>query len=103
MVVEHRGVGYRSAAHGLSSSSSGRYIGKRHLTLKDSIFLTDEELYSALYSHIHKEYSAKTSSELTAQQKIDTARYLHFNYNATNQQLRRMLKIELAILEELFP
>ena len=32
MVVEHRGVGYRSAAHGLSSSSSGRYIGKRHLT-----------------------------------------------------------------------
>lgn len=71
--------------------------------LKDSIFLTDEELYSALYSHIHKEYSAKTPSELTAQQKIDTARYLHFNYNATNQQLRRMLKIELAILEELFP
>ena len=32
MVLEHRGVGYRSAAHGLSSSSSGRYIGKRHLT-----------------------------------------------------------------------
>ena len=71
--------------------------------LKDSIFLTDEELYSALCSHISKEYSVKSPSELSAQQKIDTARHLHFNYNASNQQLRRMLRIDLAILEELFP
>ena len=37
------------------------------------------------------------------QRKIDTARHLHFNYNATNQQLRRLLRMDLAILEELFP
>ena len=60
--------------------------------LKDSIFLTDEELYSV-----------KTVTDLTARQKIDTARHMHFNYNASNQQLRRMLRMELAILEELFP
>ena len=71
--------------------------------LKDSIFLTDEELYSTLCSHISKEYSVKTPSELSAQQKIDTARHMHFNYNASNQQLRRMLRMDLAILEELFP
>ena len=71
--------------------------------LKDSIFLTDEELYSVICSHISKEYSVKTPSQLSAQQKIDTARHMHFNYNATNQQLRRMLRLELAILEELFP
>ena len=71
--------------------------------LKDSIFLTDEELYSALCLHINKEYSIKTPSELSAQQKIDTARYMHFNYNASNQQLRRMLRMDIAILEELFP
>ena len=71
--------------------------------LKDSIFLTDEELYSVLCSHINKEYSVKTATDLTAQQKIDTARHLHFNYNASNQQLRRMLRMDLAILEELFP
>ena len=34
---------------------------------------------------------------------IDTARHMHFNYNATNQQLRRMLRMDLSILEELFP
>ena len=71
--------------------------------LKDAIFLTDEELYSVLCSFIRKEYSVKTTAELNAQQKIDTARHMHFNYNASNQQLRRMLRMELSILEELFP
>ena len=72
-------------------------------TLKDSIFLTDEELYSVICSHISKEYSVKTPAQLNAQQKIDTARQMHFGYNASNQQLRRMLRLDLSILEELFP
>lgn len=71
--------------------------------LKDAIFLTDEEIYSVICSHISKEYSAKTPSQLSAQQKIDTARHMHFNYNASNQQLRRMLRMDMTILEELFP
>ena len=71
--------------------------------LKDSIFLTDEELYSVICSHISKEYSVKAPSQLSAQQKIDTARHMHFGFNATNQQLRRMLRLDLPILEELFP
>ena len=71
--------------------------------LKDTIFLTDEELYSVICSHISKEYSIKTPTLLSAQQKIDTARHMHFHYNATNQQLRRMLRMELSVLEELFP
>ena len=71
--------------------------------LKDSVFLTDEELYSVICSHINKEYSVKAPSQLSAQQKIDTARHMHFSYNASNQQLRRMLRMELSVLEELFP
>lgn len=71
--------------------------------LKDAIFLTDEEIYSVICSHISKEYSVKTPSQLSAQQKIDTARHMHFNYNASNQQLRRMLRMDMTILEELFP
>ena len=71
--------------------------------LKDSIFLTDEELYSVICSHISKEYSVKSPSQLNAQQKIDTARQMHFGYNASNQQLRRMLRMDLSVLEELFP
>ena len=71
--------------------------------LKDSIFLTDDELYSVICSHINKEYSVKAPSQLSAQQKIDTARQMHFGYNASNQQLRRILRLDLSILEELFP
>ena len=71
--------------------------------LKDTIFLTDEELYAVICSYISKEYSVKTTSQLSTQQKIDTARHMHFNYNASNQQLRRMLRMDIAILEELFP
>ena len=71
--------------------------------LKDSIFLTDEELYSVICSHISKEYSVKAPSQLNAQQKIDTARHMHFSYNASNRQLKRMLRLDLAVLEELFP
>ena len=71
--------------------------------LKDTIFLTDEELYSVICTYINKEYSVKIPSQLSAQQKIDTARRMHFDYNATNQQLRRMLRMGIEILEELFP
>ena len=71
--------------------------------LKDAVFLTDDELFSAMISFINKEYSIRTAAELSAQQKIDTARHMHFNYNASNQQLRRLLRIDIAILEELFP
>ena len=71
--------------------------------LKDSIFLTDEELYSVICSHISKEYSVKAPSQLSAQQKIDTARHMHFSYNASNRQLKRILRLDLAVLEELFP
>ena len=71
--------------------------------LKDSIFLTDDELYSVICSHINKEYSVKAPSQLSTQQKIDTARQMHFSYKASNQQLRRMLRLDLSILEELFP
>ena len=71
--------------------------------LKDTIFLIDDELYSAMLSFINKEYSVRTATELSTQQKVDTARHMHFDYNATNQQLRRMLRMELAILEDLFP
>ena len=86
-----------------SLTRNAEAFGQIAARLKDSIFLTDEELYSALCSYINKEYSARTAAGLTAQQKIDTARHMHFNYNASNQQLRRMLRMELAILEELFP
>ena len=71
--------------------------------LKDTIYLTDDEIYSVTIAHINKEYAVKGIQLLSGQQKIETARHLRFNYNATNQQLRRLLRLDISILEEMFP
>lgn len=71
--------------------------------LKDTIFLTDDELFAVTVSHISKEYDLNKISLLSPQQRLDTARHLHFKYNATNQQLRRILKLEPGVLDEMFP
>ena len=71
--------------------------------LKDTVFLTDDEMYAVTVAHIGKEYGMNKIPLLSPQQRLDTARHLHFNYNATNRQLRRILKLELSILNEMFP
>lgn len=71
--------------------------------LKDTVFLTDEELFAVMSVYINKEYSIKSAAQLNGEQKISVARHLHFGYNASNQQLRRLLRLDPAILEELFP
>ena len=71
--------------------------------LKDAVFMTDDEIYSVTLAHINKEYAAKGIQFLSGQQKIETARHLRFNYNATNQQLRRLLRLDISVLEEMFP
>ena len=71
--------------------------------IKDTIFLTDDELYAVTIAFIDKEYKTQHIKQLTPQQKIETSKHLHFKYNATNSQIRRILKIEPSILEELFP
>ena len=71
--------------------------------LGDHIFLTDEELYSVMTAHIIQTYRQNKPGQLTPQQRLEVARHLHFNYNATNQQLRRILRLDNSILTELFP
>ena len=64
---------------------------------------TDDELYAVTIAHIDKEYKRSQIKLLSPEQKIDTARHLRFKYNATNNQIRRILKIEISLLEEMFP
>jgi hypothetical protein len=70
--------------------------------LKDSVFLTDDEMFVVAARCASEMFSAKLNS-LTPDQKVKLARKLHFDYNASNQLLRRVLKLELSILDEMFP
>ena len=70
--------------------------------LKDSVYLTDDEMFVVAARCAEETYASKLKM-LTASQKIELARKLHYDYNAPNNQLRRVLNLELAVLNELFP
>lgn len=71
--------------------------------LKDSVFLTDEEMYATAAMYAEKTYGNRQLSLLNPEQKIQMSKELHFKYNASNQQIRRLLKLDIGILNELFP
>lgn len=71
--------------------------------LKDSIFLTDDEMFAAALRYAVQEFNIKQLALLNPEQKIHLAKELHFRYKASNQQLRRILKLEIALLNEMFP
>ena len=71
--------------------------------LKDTIFLTDDEMYAVAIKFTDQQFGNRQITQLSPDQRIRTAKELHFRYNASNQQLRRILKLELSLLNELFP
>ena len=71
--------------------------------LKDKIFLTDDEMYQAAVQQCETEFQTRQLATLAPEQKIALAKTLHFKYKASNQQLRRLLKLDMVILLELFP
>lgn len=71
--------------------------------LKDVIFLTDDELFSVAVKCAEAMFSESKLTMLRPEQRIQLAKDLHFKYNASNQQLRRLLKLDVKILSELFP
>lgn len=71
--------------------------------LSDKIFLIDEELFALATKYAADNFDNARLMMLTPEQKIQVAKELHNKYNATNQQLRRTLRLELHVLQELFP
>ena len=70
--------------------------------LKDTVFLTDDEMFVLTARLAAEMFSAKLNM-LTPDQRIQLGRKMHFDYNATNQQIRRVLRLDAAVLEEMFP
>lgn len=70
--------------------------------LKDSVFLTDDEMFVVAARYARDNFSTDLRM-LTPEQKIHLARTLHFKYNASNRLLRRVLGLDISVLDELFP
>ena len=71
--------------------------------LKDSVFLTDDELYHAAVKYVEKNFGIKSLTGISPEQKVQLATELHFRYRATNQQIRRITRLDLQIINEIFP
>ena len=69
----------------------------------ESVYYTDDDIYTVLLGICREQYNVGRSALIPAQAKVEVARKLHYEYNASIKQIARMLKIERSILESLFP
>lgn len=71
--------------------------------LGDSVIYTDSEIYSAIIGLSLKQYNEKNLTLLGKNEKLELAKMMHHNYNASNKQIKRLLKLDDSILAQLFP
>ena len=69
--------------------------------LGDRVTYTDDELYTAVYSISAKKFETSPKI-LTKFQKIEVAKELHYSYNASNKQIKRVLRLDESVVNELF-
>ena len=70
--------------------------------LGDMITYTDDELFTAVCALSAQRYGIAPKI-LDRDQKIEVAKELHFSYNASNKQIKRVLRLDGPVVEELFP
>lgn len=82
------------------NQEAGCGIAKR---LGDTSFLTDEEMFGVARTLSARDYGLRSPATLPAEAKTALAKTLFFEYKASPRQLRRLLKLDGAVLESLFP
>ncbi len=95
---------FRDAHHYFSLLSknveSFSLIAKR---LGDQVVVTDEEMFNLLGSIARKDFNLSQASLLPPQEKIKLAKMMRYDYNASDSQIQRLLKLDLNVVRELFP
>ena len=71
--------------------------------LGDAVFYTDEELFDIIKQYCHEKHGGQRASLLGRNEKMELARMLHFDYNADNAKIARLIKLPVETLNELFP
>ena len=71
--------------------------------LGDQIFLSDEEIFSAVCTLCRKNFNQSHPAALAPAEKVNVAIEMKKRYNASNGQIRRILHLDTKIVKELFP
>lgn len=71
-------------------------------SLGESIFYNDNDLYAAAVKLSKDHYDSFDLKTLPADAKIEIAKRLHYDYNAGDKQLHRLLNMDILLLKALF-
>jgi len=69
----------------------------------ESIFYTDEELFFFVCTLSAKQHNQPNPTLLPKDAKIELAKTLRFDYNASNKQIARILRLSRQVTDSLFP
>ena len=69
----------------------------------DSIFYTDDELFDVINRICRDKYGGQRPSLLGKAEKMELVRKLHYDYNADNAKISRLLKLPKNQVDQLFP
>ena len=71
--------------------------------LGESIYYTDNELYTAVVRYVGNKYGSLIPATLPKDAKLETARWMHYEYNAGNKQVSRILRLDRSVVDSMFP
>lgn len=71
--------------------------------LGDKIYYTDDELFTAVVQLCKKDFGVDKPSMLDSRRKIEFSKRLHYDYNAGNSQIQRILHLDRELVDSLFP
>lgn len=93
---------FRDAAHYFNKLSksieSHAQIAKE---IGESVWYTDDELYSIVRKLCKDNYGAVSPASIAVNDRISLAKTLHYEFNAGAKQLQRMLKLDSSVLNAL--
>ncbi|MCQ2153913.1 MAG: hypothetical protein MJY44_05025 [Bacteroidales bacterium] len=69
----------------------------------EQIYYSDYDLNDIVLSACKRKYGVRIPAELNSESKIDLAKMLHYDYNASKKQITRLLKIQPEAVSMLFP
>ena len=69
----------------------------------ESIYYTDDDLFMVAKQISSAQYNEPRLPLLPYDSKIKIAKTLHFNYNASNKQIQRLLSLDAVVVSSLFP
>ena len=69
----------------------------------DTITYSDEEMYISVFHHIKKQFDKSSIQTLSKTEKLQVAKVMHYEYNSSNKQISRILRLDIEAIDALFP